>query len=105
MVNALVNAGRNLVAVKYILTLAHVHVGEKNKMDEERTFSMSMYLSEEALYKDKAKYYQELYKEAQEEIKKLKRQLREAKDKLYDKNRAINQMRDEDFNRVDFGRE
>jgi len=72
---------------------------------EERIFSMSMYLSEEALYKAKSEYYQEIYEEAQEEIKKLKNQLRETKDKLYDKNRAINQMRDEDFNRVDFGRE
>lgn len=47
--------------------------------------------------------YRSKYNEALKEIKRLKKELREAKNKLYRKSRTINKMRDEDFDRVDFG--
>jgi len=37
------------------------------------------------------------------EVSRLKRELRDAKNKLYTKNRTINKMKDDDFNKVDLG--
>ena len=43
--------------------------------------------------------------EANKEILRLKIELRKAKDKIYEKNRAINHMKEDEFNTVHFDRE
>jgi len=51
------------------------------------------------------KSLEEQLEEANKEILRLKIELRKAKDKIYEKNRAINHMKEDEFNTVHFDRE
>jgi len=58
-----------------------------------------------AVYTNDENDIQGQLEEANKEILRLKIELRKAKDKLYDKSRDINRMRDDDFNTVNFDRD
>ena len=55
-----------------------------------------------AIYVNNVEPIEEQLEEAKQEILRLKIELRKAKNKLYDKNRTINRMRDDEFNTVHF---